>query len=84
MFLEKGVKIVANVRNIVYLHIAIDTKAQKMKANYRIQNHDRTLKNVGTDLPSWFTLEDARKEVDYEKGQRIVEHDGMNILWEIF
>ena len=50
---------------------------------YRIQNQDGTLLNAGTGKDSWFTLEDARKLVNYEIGQRIVEHDGVNILWEI-
>lgn len=50
---------------------------------YRIQNKDGTLLNAGTGKDSWFTLEDARKLVNYEAGQRIVEHDGVNILWEI-
>ena len=54
-----------------------------MKAKYRIQNENGTFLNAGTDLPSWFTLEKARDLVNYGKGQRIVEHDGVNILWEI-
>ncbi len=53
-----------------------------MKAKYRIQNEDGTFLNAGTGLESWFTLEDARNEV--KEGQRIVEHDGINILWEVF
>lgn len=55
-----------------------------MKANYRIQNENRTFLNAGSGLESWFTLEDARKLVNYEIGQRIVECDGINILFEIF
>jgi len=55
-----------------------------MKANYKIQNANGTFMNAGTDEPSWFNLEDARKLVNYDRGQRIVEHDGVNILWEIF
>lgn len=54
-----------------------------MKAKYRIQNSDGTFLNAGTDKPSWFTLENARKTVNYEIGQKIVEHDGVNILWEV-
>ena len=49
---------------------------------YRIQNLNGTFLNAGTDLNSWFTLEQARKIVNYEIGQKIVEHDGVNILWE--
>lgn len=50
---------------------------------YRIQNADGTIFNAGTGLDSWFTLEDARKLVNYELGQRIIEDDGVNILWEV-
>lgn len=49
---------------------------------YRIQNENGTFVNAGTGLESWFTLEDARKIVI--EGQRIVESDGVNILWEVF
>ena len=55
-----------------------------MKAKYRIQNANRTFLNAGTDEESWFTLDDARTIVDYDDGQRIVESDGVNILWEAF
>ena len=55
-----------------------------MKANYRIRNENGTFLNAGTSKESWYTLEEARKEVDYKAGQQIVESDGMNILWECF
>jgi len=55
-----------------------------MKTNYRIQNENRTIAFAGTGEDSWFTLEAARGLVDYDKGQRIVESDGVNILWEAF
>lgn len=51
---------------------------------YRIQNENGSLLNAGTGNDSWFTLEEARKLVNYEAGQRIVESDGVNILWEVF
>lgn len=51
---------------------------------YRIQNENGSLLNAGTGDDSWFTLEEARKLVNYEAGQRIVESDGINILWEVF
>ena len=51
--------------------------------NYRIQNEDGTFLNANTGLDSWFTLEEARNKVDYSIGQRIVEHDGVSILWEV-
>lgn len=54
-----------------------------MKSNYRIQNEDGTFLNAGTELDSWFTLEEAYKTVNYKIGQRIVEHDGVNVLWEV-
>jgi len=55
-----------------------------MKLSYRIQNENGTYLNAGTGEDSWFSLEKARQLVNYDKGQRIVEHDGMNILWEAF
>lgn len=55
-----------------------------MKLRYRIQNEDGKIYNVGTGFDSWFTLEDARKVVNYSIGQRIIESDGVNILWETF
>ena len=55
-----------------------------MKANYRIQNENGTMFNAGSGEDSWFTLEKARKIVDYGRGQRIIESDGVHILWEIF
>lgn len=51
---------------------------------FRIQNPNGTIMNAGTDHPSWFTLEQARRLVNYDRGQRIVEDDGVRILWEIF
>ena len=59
-------------------------KEKKAKSDYRIQTKERKFLNAGTGIDSWFTLEDARKIVDYNEGQRIVESDGVNILWEIF
>ena len=43
-----------------------------MKAEYRIQNSDGTFLNAGTGLDSWFTIEEARKIVNYEIGQKIL------------
>jgi hypothetical protein len=54
-----------------------------MKAKYRILTADKKILNAGTGLDSWFTLEKARQLVNYEKGEIIIEHDGVNILWEI-
>ncbi len=55
-----------------------------MKATYRIQNANGTMLNAGTGNESWFTLEDARGLVDYNDGQRIIESNGVDILWEVF
>jgi hypothetical protein len=55
-----------------------------MKLRYRIQNSDGTIHNAGTGMDSWFTLDDARKIVKRDDGQRIVESDGVSILWETF
>lgn len=52
-------------------------------AKYRIQNENGTFLNAGTGLESWFNLEEARKLVNYEIGQRIVEHNGTEVLWEV-
>lgn len=51
---------------------------------FRIQNENGTFLNAGTGEDSWFTLEAARKLVNYSLNQRIVEHNGVDILWEIF
>jgi hypothetical protein len=54
------------------------------KPNYRIQTADGRFRFAGTDQPSWLTLETARTLVNYETGERIVEHNGVNVLWEVF
>lgn len=57
-----------------------------MKDNfkYRIQTIEGRFLNAGTGLNSWFDLETARKTVNYDLGQRIVEHNGVDVLWEVF
>lgn len=55
----------------------------KIEIKYRIQNKNKTFLNAGTGNDSWFNLQDARKLVNYEKGQRIIESDGVHILWEV-
>ena len=54
------------------------------KATYRIRTAEGKFLNAGTDRPSWFTLEQARKLVNRSAGETIVESDGVNILWEVF
>jgi len=54
-----------------------------MKANYRIQKENGKFLNAGTGLDSWFTLDQAKQIVNYNIGEKIVECDGMNILWEV-
>ncbi len=63
----------------VYLY----QQKQITMAKYRIQNENGTFLNAGTGLESWFNLEEARKLVNYEIGQRIVEHNGTEVLWEV-
>lgn len=53
------------------------------KAKYRIQAENGKFLFAGTGMDSWFNLEKARQIVNYAKNERIVEHDGVNILWEI-
>lgn len=62
------------------------TQANPIKniVNFRIQKADGRFLNAGTGVDSWFTLEQARHEVDYNSGQRIVEFGNGEILWEIF
>jgi len=59
------------------------TEENEMKYSYRIRNKNRTILNAGTGLESWFNLETARKLVDYDAGQMIIESDGVNVLWEV-
>lgn len=54
-----------------------------MKNPYRIKRKNGTFKNAGTGEDSWFCLEDARKKVNYKQGEKIIESDGVNILWEV-
>lgn len=56
----------------------------KKAIRFRIQNANGTFLNAGTGLDSWFTLEAARKLVNYEIGQRVIESDGVSVLWEVF
>ena len=84
-YLQKiSAKKLAYSRIKVYISSMINNKTtHKIKTGYRIQNEDRTFLNAGTDLGSWFSLEEAKKTVNYNIGQRIVEHDGMRVIWEI-
>lgn len=54
-----------------------------MNTNFRILNPNGTFLNAGTGIDSWFTLEDARKIVNYAAGQKIVEIENCQILWEV-
>ena len=56
----------------------------KNEVKYRIQESDGKYLNAGTGFNSWFNLSDARAIVNRNVGQRIVECDGINILWEVF
>ena len=52
-------------------------------AKYRIQNSDGTIYLAGTGENSWFTLSEACELVNYDQGQRIIESNGVDILWEV-
>lgn len=45
----------------------------KTAANYRILTSEGKIKFTGSDTGSWFSLEDARKIVDYSNGEMIYE-----------
>jgi hypothetical protein len=53
--------------------IAIKTQ----KCDYKIKNADGTYLFAGTGLNSWFTIDQARKLVKREIGQKIVCHTGL-------
>jgi hypothetical protein len=60
------------------------SKGGEVKANYRIIREDGRIKYAGTDMPSWLTLETARKLVNYSKGEMIYQYDEKgNKLWEV-
>jgi len=61
----------------------MNTKNRLGSARYRIKTAEGKIKFTGTDEPSWFTLEKARKIVNYDAGEMIIEHDGVDILWEV-
>lgn len=55
------------------------------KTAYRILTADGRAKNAGTGRPSWFTLEEAKREYDPGAGEIIIEIDpgtGRK-LWEV-
>ncbi len=56
----------------------------KVKTSFRIETASRKIKFAGTGENSWFTLDKARKLVDYSKGERIIESNGVETLWEVF
>ena len=53
-------------------------------APYRILDRNGLVMYTGTDLGSWFTLEQAKELVNRDKGEMIYEFDfNGNRLWEI-
>lgn len=54
-----------------------------MKTTYRIQTKEGKIKFAGTGQDSWFTLDKARELVNYSEGERIIESNGVDILWEV-
>ncbi len=60
------------------------TKNDWQETKYRILKSDGKFLGANRDdLPSWFSLQKARELVDYSSGERIIEHNGMDILWEV-
>lgn len=59
-------------------------KIRKPKSNYRIHKKCGRIKYAGTGIDSWFTLEDAKKDVDYSAGEMIMEYNmkTMEPMWE--
>lgn len=55
-----------------------------MQNPYRIQTAEGKIKFAGTGENSWFNLDEARKIVNYEQGERIIQSNGVDILWEVF
>jgi hypothetical protein len=55
------------------------------KKTYRILTANRRIKYAGTDKPSFLSLEQAKKLVNYKKGEMIYQWDIKNQepLWEI-
>lgn len=60
------------------------TQSKPSPTRYRIRTKDNRIKYAGTDRPSWFTLSKAREIVNYSQGENIVEHNSMEVLWEVF
>lgn len=55
------------------------------KANYRIIKSNGRVKYAGTGMPSWFTLDKAKQNVDYSQGEMIYEYDNNGErLYEVF
>lgn len=57
----------------------------KTTANYRILNAEGLIQYTGTEIGSWFTLEAAKKLVNYNDGETIYEYNSdRERLWEVF
>ena len=54
-------------------------------ANYRILTAEGKVKFTGTEMGSWFTLENARNLVNYSEGEMIYQYDNNGErLFEVF
>lgn len=62
-----------------------EERIRKTEIRFRI-HRGSSIKYAGTDFPSWLTLENARKLVDYSRGESIYEYSmiTMEPMWEIF
>jgi hypothetical protein len=84
---EKNVKIRLTEWNAwVILKSRLKQRRDKMnKAVYRIIKANGNVKYAGTDMPSWFNLENAQKFADKSNGEKIFEYDlkYQRALWEV-
>lgn len=57
----------------------------KTATNYRILTSEGRIKFTGSEIGSWFSLENARGMVDYSKGEMIYEFNSEGErLFEVF
>jgi hypothetical protein len=62
----------------------LNNMVYSQQITFRIKSADGRLLNAGTDKPSWFNLDTARQLVNRAAGQRIIEHNGMQEVCEVF
>jgi len=78
-------KFIANSEFFEWNNKKFEDGGEVMKTNYRILNSEGKIKYTGTEMGSWFSLEKAKKIVDYSKGEMIYEYDNNGEkLYEVF